>query len=76
MENHLRQLKISLGQWGKYSGGRIKIDGFLDDEVGSEGELDGVNVDVNQLGVTMTKSPISRDQNQLVKPTAGEPEGY
>ena len=43
---------------------------------GSEGELDGVNVDVNQLGVTMTENPISRDQNQLVKPTAGEPEGY
>ena len=58
------------------SGGRIKIDRFLDEEVGSEGELDGVNVDVNQLGVTMTKSPISWDQNQLVKQTAGEPEGY
>ena len=35
-----------------------------------------MNVDVNQLGVTMTESPISRDQNQLDKPTAGEPEGY
>ena len=58
------------------SGGRIKIDRFLDEEVGSEGELDGVNVDVNQLGVTMTKSPISWDQNQLVKQTAGDPEGY
>ena len=44
--------------------------------MGSEGELDGVNVEVNQLGVTMTENPISRDQNQLVKPTAGEPEGY
>ena len=44
--------------------------------MGSEGELDGVSFDVNQLGVTMTKSPISRDQNQLVKQTAGEPEGY
>ena len=43
---------------------------------GGEGELDGKNVDDNQLGVKMTKSPISRDQNQLVKPTAGEPEGY
>ena len=43
---------------------------------GGEGKLDGVNVDVNQLGVTMTESSISRDQNQLVKPTAGEPEGY
>ena len=40
-----------------------------------EDELDGKNVDDNQLGVKMTKSPISRDQNQLVKPTAGEPEG-
>ena len=34
---------------------------------GGEGKLDGVNVDVNQLGVTMTNSLISRDQIQLVK---------
>ena len=44
--------------------------------VGGGGELDGLDVDFNQLGVTMTESPISRDQIQLVKPTAGEPEGY
>ena len=43
---------------------------------GDEGKFDGMNVDVNQLGVTMTNSLISRDQNQLVKLTAGEPEGY
>ena len=43
---------------------------------GGGGELDGLDVDFNQLGVTMTESPISRDQIQLVKPTAGEPEGY
>ena len=51
----------------------------LDEELGlgiGSGELDSVDVDVNQLGVTMTESPISRDQIQLVKPTAGEPEGY
>ena len=30
---------------------------------GGEGKLDGVNVDVNQLGVTMTNSLISRDQS-------------
>ena len=39
--------------------------------VGGGGELDGLDVDFNQLGVTMTESPISRDQIQLVKPTAG-----
>ena len=44
--------------------------------VGGGGELDGLDVDFNQLGVTTTESPISRDQIQLVKPTAGEPEGY
>ena len=35
-----------------------------------------VVVVVNQLGVTMTESLISRDQIQLVKQTAGEPEGF
>ena len=35
---------------------------------GGECKLDGVNVDVNQLGVTMTlESLISKDQIQLVK---------
>ena len=34
---------------------------------GGEGKLDGVNVDVNQLEVTMTNSLISRDQSQLVE---------
>ena len=35
---------------------------------GGGGELDGVDVDVNQLGVTMTlESLISKDQIQLVK---------
>ena len=57
--------------WGKNQDRRILVQ-----RGGSEGELDGGNVDVNQLGVTMTESPISRDQNQLIKPTAGEPEGY
>ena len=47
---------------------------------GGGGELDGVDVDVNQLGVTMTlESLISKDQIQLVKSnrlTAGEPKGF
>ena len=60
---------------------QVNEENVLEEELGlgiggGEGKLDGVNVDVNQLGVTMTKSPISRDQNQLGKQTAGEPEGY
>ena len=42
----------------------------LDEELGlgiGGGELDSVDVDVNQLGVTMTNSLISRDQSQLVE---------
>ena len=42
----------------------------LDEELGlgiGSGELDSVDVDVNQLGVTMTECLISRDQIQLVK---------
>ena len=35
--------------------------------IGGGGELDGVVVVVNQLGVTMTESQIFRDQIQLVR---------
>ena len=35
--------------------------------IGGGGELDGVVMVVNQLGVIMTNSLISRDQIQLVK---------
>ena len=35
--------------------------------IGDGGELDGVVVVVNQLGVTMTNKLISRDQIQLVE---------
>ena len=53
VENHLQQLKISLHR-------------LVNEENALEEELDGVNVDSNRLGVTMTLE-ICRDQIQLVQ---------
>ena len=63
---HFHQLRIDPSS-------QVNEENVLEEELGQgigggEGKLDGVNVDVNQLGVTMTNSLISRDQSsQLVE---------
>ena len=60
---HFHQLRIDPGS-------QVNEKNVLDEELGlgiGGGELDSVDVDVNQLGVTMTNSLISRDQSQLVE---------
>ena len=63
---HFHQLRIDPSS-------QLNEENVLEEELGlgiggGGGELDGVDVDVNQLGVTMTlESLISKDQIQLVK---------
>ena len=62
---HFHQLRIDPSS-------HVNEENVLEEELGQgigggEGKLDGVNVDVNQLGVTMTNSLISGDQSQLVE---------